>query len=191
MTILDMGRALVVAVALERVAELLVARRNVRRLLAAGAVEAGRGHYPAMVGFHAALLVACAAEPALRPGPWPAPVAIPAAVAVLLAEGLRWWAVASLGGRWTTRVLVLPGAPPVRAGPYRWLRHPNYLAVIVEVAALPLAAGAWRTAVVATLVNAILLTVRIRVEERAMGRAWESEFAGVGRFVPGHQAGRS
>jgi methyltransferase len=183
-TVFDMGRALVLAVALERLAELLVSRRNARRLLAVGAVEAGRGHYPAMVGFHAALLVACIGEPALPPGPWPAPVAIPAAVAVLLAEGLRWWAVASLGGRWTTRVLVLPGVPPVRSGPYRWLRHPNYLAVIVEVAALPLAAGAWITAAVATVVNAVLLGVRIRAEEGAMGVPWETAFRGVGRFVP-------
>ena len=137
-----------------------------------------------MVGFHAALLVACIGEPALRPGPWPAPVAIPAAVAVLLAEGLRWWAVASLGGRWTTRVLVLPGVPPVRSGPYRWLRHPNYLAVIVELAALPLAVGAWRTAAVATVVNAVLLGVRIRAEEGAMGVAGRRRSGGWGGSVP-------
>ncbi len=180
----DMGPALVAAVALERVAELLVSRRNERRLRAAGAVEAGRGHYPARVAFHAALLVACVAEPIARPEPWPAAVAIPAAGLVLAGQGLRWWAVRALGGRWSTRVLVLPGAPPVRSGPYRWLRHPNYLAVIVEVAALPLACGAWRTAIAAGVVNAAVLAVRIRAEERAMGIGWRRAFRGVPRFVP-------
>jgi methyltransferase len=187
-TAADMGRALVVAVTLERAVELLVSRRNARRLLAAGAVEAGRGHYPAMVGFHAALLAACVVEPALRPAPWPFAFAAPAALLVLLAQGLRWWAVSALGGRWSTKVIVLPGAAPVRSGPYRWLRHPNYLAVIVEVAALPLAAGAWRTAVVATVLNAGILAVRIRAEEGAMGKGWEAAFEGIGRFVPGPAA---
>lgn len=169
MTLVDMGRALVAAVAVERVVELAVSARNARRLRARGAVEAGRGHYPAMVALHAALLPACWLEPALRPAPWPAAVALPAAAAVVLAQALRWWAVASLGGRWTTRVLVLPGAAPVVRGPYRWLRHPNYLAVAVEVLALPLAAGAWRTAAAATLGNAALFALRIRAEERALG----------------------
>jgi methyltransferase len=179
-----MGRALVAAVALERLLELAVSRRNERRLLARGGIEAGRGHYPAMVALHAAVLAACVAEPALRPASWPWAVAVPASALVLVAQALRWWAVASLGGRWSTRVIVLPGAAPVRAGPYRWLRHPNYLAVGIEVAALPLAVGAWRTAVVATVVNALLLGVRVRVEERAMGEGWEEAFRGVGRFVP-------
>jgi len=183
-TPIDMGRALVAAVALERLAELAVSRRNARRLLLAGGVEVGRGHYPAMVAFHAALLAACFAEPALWPGPWPAQVAVPAAALLLLSQALRWWAVASLGGRWSTRVIALPGAAPVRSGPYRWLRHPNYLAVVVEVSALPLAAGAWRTAIAATVLNAALLAVRVRAEERALGEAWSEAFEGVGRFVP-------
>ena len=183
-TLGELGPALVAAVALERVAELVVSRRNEHRLRAAGAVEAGRGHYLAMVAFHAALLLACVAEPAAWPEPWPAAVALPAAGLVLAGQALRWWAVWALGGRWSTRVLVVPGASPVRSGPYRWLRHPNYLAVIVEVAALPLASGAWRTAIAAGLVNAAILAVRIRVEEAAMGRTWEAAFRGVGRFVP-------
>jgi methyltransferase len=176
----SMTRWLVLAVAAERAVELLVSSRNARRLRRRGAVEAGRGHYPAMVAFHAALLVACAAEPALLPGPWPAPVALSAGAAVLLAQGLRWWAVATLGGRWTTRVLVLPGAPPVRSGPYRWLRHPNYLAVAVEVLCLPLATGAWRTALVATVLDAVLLRVRIRAEERALGEGFWRAFERAG-----------
>lgn len=184
MTAIDMGRALVAAVALERLVEVLVSRRNARRLLAAGAVEAGQGHYPVMVAFHAGLLAACAAEPVLWPSPWPAGLAAAAAGLVVLAQALRWWAIAALGGRWSTRVVVLPGAPPVRSGPYRWLRHPNYLAVIVEVTALPLAAGAWRTAIAASVLNAGLLVVRIRAEEGAMGEGWAVAFRGVARFVP-------
>jgi methyltransferase len=183
-TAIDMGRALVAAVALERLVELAVSRRNARRLLARGAVSAGRGHYPAMVAFHLALLAACVLEPALWPTPWPAGAALSAAALVALAQALRWWAVGTLGERWSTEVIVVPGAAPVRAGPYRWLRHPNYLAVVIEVAALPLAAGAWRTAVVGTLLNAAILAVRIRVEERAMGEAWRAAFRGVGRFLP-------
>jgi methyltransferase len=180
----DAGWLLLAAVALERLVELRVSRRNARRLLAAGGAEVGRGHYPAMVALHAALLAACAAEPALLPAPWPAAVALPAAALVLLAQGLRWWAVAALGGRWTTRVVVLPGAAPVRSGPYRWLRHPNYLAVAVEVAALPLACGAWRAALLGTAANALLLAVRIRAEERALGAAWGAAFRGVPRLLP-------
>jgi len=170
------GLLLLGAVALERGVELAVSARNARRLLRRGGVEAGRGHYPAMVSLHAGLLVACLVEPLLVPAPWPADAAIPAAAAVILAQGLRWWAVTSLGGRWTTRVITLPGAAPVRRGPYRWLRHPNYLAVAVEVAALPLALGAWRTAIAASVANALLLRTRIRVEERALGDGWRSAF---------------
>jgi methyltransferase len=186
-----MGRALVALVAAERILELAVSARNARRLRARGAVEAGRGHYPAMVAFHAALLAACAVEPALARPAWPWAAAVPAAALVLLAQALRWWVVATLGGRWTTMVLVLPDAPPVRAGPYRWLRHPNYLAVAVEATALPLAAGAWRTAIAATLGNALLLAIRIRAEERALGARWRAEFAGVPRLVPGAAPGRA
>jgi methyltransferase len=189
-TAIDMGRLLVVLVAAERVAELVISRRNARRLRARGAIEAGRGHYPAMVAFHAAFIVACLAEPALFPARWPWAAALPAGALVLLAQALRWWVVATLAERWTTEVLVLPGAQPVRAGPYRLLRHPNYLAVIVELAALPLAAGAWRTAILATLGNALLLAVRIRAEERALGAAWREAFDGVPRFVPAPRAHR-
>ncbi len=185
-----MGRLLVVLVAAERVVELVVSRRNARRLRARGAIEAGRGHYPAMVIFHAAFIVACLAEPAFLPARWPWAAALPAAALVLCAQALRWWVVATLGERWTTEVLVLPGAQPVQTGPYRLLRHPNYLAVIVELAALPLAAGAWRTAIVATLGNALLLAVRIRAEERALGAAWREAFDGVPRLVPAPRAYR-
>ncbi|BDG10134.1 isoprenylcysteine carboxylmethyltransferase family protein [Anaeromyxobacter paludicola] len=173
------GMVLASAVAAERGVELWLSARNARRLRRAGAVEAGRAHYPAMVAFHAALLAACLAWPLLGGERPRLAVAIPAVVAVLLAQALRWWAVATLGGRWTTRVLVLPGAPPVTGGPYRFFHHPNYLAVAVEVAALPLSVGAWIVALAATLLNAALMAVRIPEEERALGPAWAEAFAGA------------
>lgn len=170
-----------VVLALERGAELLVSSRNARRELAAGAVESGRGHYPAMVAFHAAFLLACAAEPVLWPRPWPRAAALAALAVALLAQALRWWAVASLGGRWTTRVVVRPGAAPVTRGPYRWLAHPNYLAVALELAAVPLVGGAVVTAAAATLGNAALMRARIPAEERALGEAWARAFGRSGR----------
>ncbi|HUL58946.1 MAG TPA: isoprenylcysteine carboxylmethyltransferase family protein [Anaeromyxobacteraceae bacterium] len=165
----------------ERLAELAVSSRNARRLLAAGAVESGRGHYRGMVAFHAAFLGACAAEPLAFPAPWPAAAAWAALAVAAAAQGLRWWAVATLGPRWSTRIVVLPGAAPVTRGPYRWLRHPNYLAVAAEIAALPLALGAWRTALAFTAGNAALLAVRIRAEEAALGEPWRDAFAGARR----------
>jgi methyltransferase len=186
---LDIGRGVVGLVAAERGVELWISSRNTRRILARGGVEAGRGHYPAMVAFHAMFLAACALEPWLLPAPdWPAAASIAGLALVLAAQALRWWAVAALGERWSTRIVVLPGAPPVVTGPYRWLRHPNYLAVAVEIVALPLAAGAWRTAIAASAGNALLLAVRIRAEERALGRAWGEAFGGKPRFVPGAAA---
>jgi methyltransferase len=162
----------------ERLVELRVSSRNAARQLAAGGVESGRGHYPAMVLFHALFLAACAAEPLLAPRPWSLAASLAALAAALLAQGLRWWAVVALGGRWTTRIVVVPGAPPVTGGPYRWLTHPNYLAVAVELLAVPLVGGAVLTAVAATLGNAALLAVRIPAEERALGESWARAFKG-------------
>jgi methyltransferase len=177
--------ALLLLLLAERGLELLISERHARRALAAGGVEAGRGHYPAMVAFHALFLAACALEPLAWPRPWPMPVALGALAVALLAQGLRWWAVATLGERWTTRVVVRPGLPPVTRGPYRWLRHPNYLAVVLEIAAVPLVGGAVVTAALGTLGNALLLSVRIPAEERAMGRAWAAAFEGRRRLLPG------
>jgi methyltransferase len=162
------GQALTGVVALERLVELVVSRRNERRSRARGAVEHGRGHYPVMVALHLALLVGCAAEPALRGAGAPAWLGLSGLAVVLGAQLLRWWCIASLGDRWCTRVLVVPGLPLVQVGPYRWLRHPNYVAVVVEGAALPLACGAWATAAAFTAANALLLTVRIRCEDQAL-----------------------
>ena len=106
------------------------------------------------------------------------------AAAALLAQGLRWWAVTTLGDRWSTRVIVVPRERPVTGGPYRFLRHPNYLAVILEMACLPLAWGMWRLAILFTVGNAVILWFRIREEERALGPDWSQAFEGTGRFVP-------
>ncbi len=163
------GQLLTGAVALERVVELVVSRRNELRSRALGGVEHGRGHYPVMVALHAALLAGCVAEPALRGASAPAWLGLAGLAVVLAAQLLRWWCITSLGERWCTRVLVVPGLPLVTRGPYGWLRHPNYVAVVVEGAALPLACGAWATAAAFGAANAALLVVRIRCEDRALG----------------------
>jgi methyltransferase len=153
----------VLLVAAQRVAEIAYARRNARRLLAAGGREAGAGHYPLFVLLHGAWLAALAAlVPAGAPVNW-----WWLALFVVLQAG-RLWVIATLGPRWTTRVIVVPDAPLVRRGPYRFLRHPNYAIVAAEIAVLPLAFGAWRIALVFSLLNAVLLAHRIRVEDRAL-----------------------
>ncbi|GHB75197.1 isoprenylcysteine carboxyl methyltransferase [Streptomyces viridiviolaceus] len=162
---------LVLAVAAERVAELVVARRNAAWTLSRAGVEHGRGHYPVMVALHTGLLVCCLLEPVLADRPFLPALGLPVLALVVLAQGLRWWCVTTLGRYWNTRVIVVPGARLVGAGPYRFLRHPNYVAVVVEVAALPLVHSAWLTATVFTVANAVLLTVRVRCENTALARA--------------------
>jgi methyltransferase len=162
--------ALVVAVALERVAELVVSRRHAAVLRARGAAEHGAGHYPVMVALHTALLLAAPLEVRLLDRPFLPWLGWPMLALVAGTMTLRWWVVATLGERWTTRVLVLPGAPLVAGGPFRLLRHPNYLAVAVEVVALPLVHSAWVTALCCGLANLAVLAARIRVEDRALGR---------------------
>jgi methyltransferase len=154
-------------VALQRLGELVIARRNTSRLLAAGAVEHGRGHYPLLVLLHAAWLVTLPlVVPAER---WPDPFWL---TLFLVLQALRVWVLATLGGRWTTRIITMAGAPPVRHGPYRFLRHPNYLIVALEIAALPLAFGAWMHALLFSALNAaLLLLVRIPAENRAWAAA--------------------
>jgi methyltransferase len=129
-------------------------------------VEHGAGHYPVMVALHAGWLLALATlVPAGAPVVWPL-------LALYLAlQTLRVWTVASLGGFWTTRVIVVPGTPRVRRGPYRWLRHPNYLVVALEIPLLPLAVGAWQIALTFGTANLAVLAWRIRVEERALRAA--------------------
>jgi methyltransferase len=173
----------------ERAVELVVTRRHARAALAAGGIESGRGLYRAMVVFHALFPFACAAEVVALRRPFTALLGFPALAAAGAAQGLRWWAATALGPRWNTRVIVVTGAPPVTRGPYRYVRHPNYLAVVAEMVAVPLVHGAWLTALVFSLGNAILLTARIRDEERALGPAWASAFAGVPCLLPGVRRG--
>jgi len=153
-------------VAVQRLAELVHAERNTRALLRGGANEQGRGHYPLIVLLHLAWLVAIVVFVPWRTAPsWPL-------LALFIAlQGVRIWVVASLGPRWTTRVIVLPGVPLVRRGPYRFTRHPNYAVVAAEIATLPLVFGAWRIALIFSALNACLLVWRIRLEDRALGRA--------------------
>jgi methyltransferase len=160
------GAWLIAFVVVQRLAELGLAQWNTMRLRAAGGVEFGAAHYPLMVALHASWLL----------GLWlfghdrdVSPIWL--AVFVLLQAG-RLWVIASLGRRWTTRVIVLPGAAPVARGPYRWLRHPNYAVVIVEIAVVPLALGLPLFALVFSLANAALLAYRIGVENQAL--AWAS-----------------
>ncbi|QXE38378.1 isoprenylcysteine carboxyl methyltransferase family protein [Streptomyces sp. GMY02] len=162
---------LVLAVGAERLAELVVARRNTRWSLERGAVERGRGHYPPMVVLHTALLIGCLAEVRLAERPFTPVLGWTMVAVVVAAQALRWWCIRTLGPRWNTRVLVVPGLPLVTGGPYRLLRHPNYVAVVAEGVALPLAHGAWLTALVFTALNAVLLAVRIRCENHALALA--------------------
>jgi methyltransferase len=162
---------LLALIACERVAELVVSARHATGLLRRGGVEYGFGHFPVMVALHAGLIAGCVLEPLLGHRPFIPALGWPMLVVTVGANGLRWWCIATLGERWTARVIVLPGAPLVRSGPYRWFAHPNYVAVIVEGAALPLAGSAWITAATFTVANAVLLTVRIRCETAALAAA--------------------
>ncbi len=159
---------LVALVAVERLAELVVARRNERWSRERGAVEVGAGHYPVMVLLHTGLLVGAVLEVALANRPFLPLLGWPMLAIVLAAQALRWWCIATLGHQWNTRVLVVPGLARVNGGPYRYLSHPNYVAVVAEGVALPLVHTAWITALSFTVLNAILLSVRISAENRAL-----------------------
>ena len=167
---LNVAALLVIGVALvaaQRLFELVLARRHELRARARGAVERGRGHYPFIVALHILWLISTLVEGLLRgpdfPAYWPVPLSM-----FLLAQPLRYWALFSLGENWNTRILVVPGAKPVRRGAYRYLRHPNYVVVVVEILTFPLIFGAWITALVFTALNAVVLSVRIREEDRAL-----------------------
>lgn len=160
--------ALISAVAVERIAELVVARRNQRWAMNAGATESGAGHYPFMVVLHVGLLVGAPLEVALGSRPFVPGLGWPMLVIVVAAQALRWWCIRTLGRQWNTRILVVPGFPRVVRGPYQWFPHPNYVAVVAEGIALPLVHTAWLTAIVFTVLNAVLLRIRIRAENRAL-----------------------
>ena len=149
-------------VTLQRLSELVIARRNTARLLAQGAVEHGAGHYPAMVAMHSAWLAALWLSVGQRP------VNLLLLGLFVVLQALRVWVMAVLGPRWTTRIIVLPGAPLVARGPFRWVSHPNYCVVTAELAVLPLTFGLAWIAVLFTLLNAAMLYVRIGAEARAL-----------------------
>lgn len=159
---------LIALVAVERLAELVVSKRNAAWSLSRGGVETGQRHYVFMVILHTGLLVGALVEVWTRRPSFVPLLGWAMLVLVLASQALRWWCIASLGPRWNTRVIVVPDLPLVHRGPYRWLSHPNYVAVVVEGFALPLVHTAWITAVVFTALNAALLTVRLRVENTAL-----------------------
>ncbi|MEN2741329.1 isoprenylcysteine carboxyl methyltransferase family protein [Microbacterium sp. X-17] len=160
---------LILATGAERIAELVVSARNARWSFARGGVEYGRAHFPPMVALHTGLLLACLAEVWLLDRPFLQWLGWPMLVLVLASQALRWWCIATLGPRWNTRVIVVPGLPLVERGPYRWLHHPNYVAVVVEGFALPLVHTAWITALAFTVLNAVLLLgFRLPCENRAL-----------------------
>lgn len=163
---------LVGLVAAERLAELVVAKRNLAWSLKAGGRETGFAHYPFMVVLHTGLLAGCLVEVWLGDRSFLPALGWPMLVLVVGSQGLRWWCIRTLGHQWNTRIVVVPGLARVTGGPYRLVTHPNYVAVVVEGFALPLVHSAWLTALVFTLVNAALLTVRIRAENDALTSAY-------------------
>jgi methyltransferase len=158
----------IVLVALERLAELVVSTRNAAWSLEQGGRETGQGHYAFMVVLHSGLLVGALVEAWVRRPDVPGVLAWSMLGLVVLSQALRWWCITTLGRRWNTRVIVVPGLPRVTSGPYRLFSHPNYVAVVVEGFALPLVHGSWITALVFTVLNAGLLAVRISVENAAL-----------------------
>jgi len=175
----------------ERLVELIISRRNIRRQLAAGGHEVGRRLFLPMALFHALFPVAAGCEVFALERPFPGILGFVSLGVVLLAQGLRWWSVVTLGPAWSVRVVVAPRTEPVTHGPYRYLKHPNYLAVVLEVVAVPLVHGAWITAMVATLLNALLLRIRIPQEEKALGPRYANAFAGRSRLLPGVRRDRT
>jgi len=159
---------LVGAVAVERILELVISQRHIAYSKSRGGVEFGLSHYPAMVAIHVGLLVGSVAEVWLLDRifyPW---LGWPMLAIVFAAQGLRWWCITTLGWQWSTRVVVVPEAPLVGGGPYRWSSHPNYVAVVAEGLALPLVHTAWISATVFSVANGVVLRTRLRVEREAL-----------------------
>ena len=159
----ELAYIIIALVVFQRLAELVYAERNTKALLARGATEVGRAHYPLIVLLHATWLIAIVAMLPHNP-----PVNFGLLAIFVILQGLRVWVLATLGSYWTTRIITLPGAPLVRRGPYRLLRHPNYAVVVGEIAVLPLVFGETWVAVVFTILNALILAWRIRQENAAL-----------------------
>lgn len=165
---------------LQRLGELVLANHNTRRLLARGAVETGAGHYPLIVGLHAAWLLGLAILA------WDQPANLAWLGVFVGLQLARVWVIASLGDRWTTRIITLPNAPLVRRGPYRFVSHPNYLVVAAEIAVLPLVFGLLGFAIVFSLLNGMVLFIRLRAESRALtdAGAWRDPNEPITRRDP-------
>lgn len=163
--------ALVGLVVVARFVELSVAQRNLAWARRRGAIEYGRRHYPVMVALHTGLLVGCVVEAVVADRPFLPWLGWPMLALLVASHALRWWCISTLGKQWNTRVVVVPGLALRSGGPYRFFRHPNYLAVVAEGIALPLVHTCWITATAFTLANLALLRVRIRVEEAALETA--------------------
>lgn len=176
-------------VGVERIFELRLSKRNLARALAAGGRELGAGHFSVMAALHTLFLFSCAAEVIYFGRVFEPAIGFSALFVALAAQGLRYWAISTLGDRWNVRVVVAPGLPPVTGGPYKFLRHPNYVAVALEMIALPLIHSAWLTAILFSLANFAILAVRIRVEEQALGEEYARAFSSTPRFLP--RRGRS
>jgi methyltransferase len=159
---------LIAMVAVERLAELVVSKRNSAWSREHGGTEFGAGHYPVMVALHTGLLAGCLLEAIALHRPFIPLLGWPMLAIVVAAQALRWWCITTLGPQWNTRVVVVAGAPRVTGGPYRLVPHPNYVAVIAEGIALPLVHTSWITALTFTVLNAALLRARIKVENTAL-----------------------
>jgi len=177
---------LLMAVALERICELIISRRNAQKAFEQGGIEAGAGHFRWMVALHTLFLPACATEVLLYLRPWNPTLGVPMVLVLVTSMSLRYWAVFTLGTQWNTRVIVVPGLSAVDSGPYRWVRHPNYIAVGLEMFALPLVHGAWICALVFSALNYAMLLVRIRVEEGALAThcGYQETMGQRPRFLP-------
>jgi methyltransferase len=182
----DLFSAFVVLVAVQRALELRVSKRHEALLRRAGGIEHAPGHFPAMQLLHGTWLASILLEVHLLEATFKWGPAIVFLLSFALGQALRLSAMRALGWRWSVRIYTLPSLPPVTSGVYRYLRHPNYLGVALEVAALPLVHGAWRTALAYSLANAALLVVRIRAEERALTQSggYQESFAPLRRFWP-------
>ena len=164
---------LVLLTGAERIVELVISKRNAAWAFGQGGVESGLRHFPWMVALHTGLLLACIAEVVVADRPFIPALGWPMLAVVILCQAGRYWVIGSLGRQWNTRVIVVPGLPAVNRGPYRfaWMRHPNYIIVAVEGIALPLVHTAWLTAIVFTVLNAVLLLrFRIPAENAALRR---------------------
>lgn len=184
---------LVVVVALQRLLEVRRSRRHERWLRAHGAVERASWQVPLIAAVHGAWLVAMCAEVWLLAPPFRPALAVGALAVFACGQTLRWLAMRALGSRWTIRILTLPLEPPVTTGVYRYLRHPNYLGVILEIAALPLVGGAVLTSLVASLANAVVLALRVKAEERALAidNGYAVIFGARPRWLPSRRGGRA